>query len=198
MQTQNVVFDVPPLERWSPAQVWLRLAVVFGLGLVHTSISWLFYGLYLGLPVAAAVCIQRDGVAEYPNRGGQTVLRILHIWNAVIAYLLFLTDRFPTDPSDLVEVRFEVNPAGQVSVAQALLRLLTSIPEFLVIALLGPVAALLGVVAGASVLFTGRVPALTLRFLRVYVALQARWSVYHCSLVDVHPLFHFSSEWQPR
>jgi hypothetical protein len=197
MVDPNVSFDVNAPARYSRVQVLLRLGIVLLLGLLHTKVAWIFGAFYLGLPVIAALSIQSQGRADYPTRSGQAVLRVLHWWNASLAFLLFVTDRFPTSPSDLEDIRFEVRPSGDVDFSQAVLRLLTSLPEFLVIILLGWLAGLMAIVAGVAVLLVERAPGPVQRFVGFYVRLQARWLVYHASLVSAHPLIGFR-RWQPR
>lgn len=189
MSMSDVEIEVTPPERWSRIQVLLRLAVVFMLAQLQTRAGWILAAFYWVLPIVAALSIQQDGPSEYPLQGGKRVLHVLHWWTALLAYLLCVTDRFPTSSADLSAVRFEVIPSEAPSFARALLRLLTSLPELLLVALLGWVACLLAVVAAASILLLERVPPPILRFSRFYLALQARWLVYHASLVETHPLF---------
>lgn len=198
METQKISFDVQAPEHWDRIQLLLRVAVVVALGLLHTSIAWIFFAFYVGLPIAAAIAIQRYGASDYPTRAGRTVLRVLSYWNAFFAYLLFVTDRFPATAQDLARVRLDVDAAGTTTFDQALFRLLTSVPAFVVIALLGWVAVPVSLLAGVSVLLTEKVPSFASRFLRFYVDLQARSLAYHASLVDQHPLTDPQRHWQPR
>lgn len=193
----DIHFEVTPPERWSRIQVLLRLAVVFILAQLQMRAGWILVAFYWLLPVVAALSIQQQGAHDYPLQGGRRVHRVLHVWSAVLAYLLCVTDRFPTSAADLSSVRFEVIPGEDPTFARALLRLLTSLPELLVVVLLGWIASLLGVVSALSILLIERVPASILRLTTFYLALQARWLAYHASLVDTHPLFA-AAGWQPR
>jgi len=184
-------------ERRDRAQVVLRMAIVAVLGLLHASMAWIILLFYVGLPIVAAISIQRHGPEAYPRSGGSTVVALLHWWTAFLAYGLFVNDRFPAGADDLASVRFEVSPSGAVDFNRALLRWLTSFPELLVVAALGCVAAVLWLVAAASVLLVQRVPGSVQRFLRFYASLQAHWLLYHASLVDSHPLLG-SAHWQPH
>jgi hypothetical protein len=197
MSTPEVQFDVTPPQRWNRIQVALRLAVVVTLSQLEARAGWILMAFYWLLPIIAALSIQRQGAHEYPLGAGKGVHRVLHWWSALLAYLLYVTDRFPTSPADLSSVHFEVTPSDDPSFARALLRLITSLPELLVVALLGWVACLLAVVSSASVLMLERVPAPIVRFSSFYLALQARWLVYHASLVETHPLID-TPRWQPR
>lgn len=197
MPLRHVEFEANVPGRHDRAQVVLRLAIVAVLGLLHTSLPWIFLLFYVGLPIVAAVSIQRHGPEAYPRAGGSMVLGVLRWWTAFLAYLLFLSDRFPAGADDLAAMRFEVSPSAGVDVNRALLRWLTSLPEFIVVAVLGFLAAVFALIAAASVLLVQRVPDAVQRFLRFYVWLQARWLVYHASLVDAHPLLD-SPNWQPH
>jgi hypothetical protein len=195
MFDHDISFNVQAPTRYSRTQVLLRLAIVLLLGLLQTRLAWIFGAFYLTLPIVAALAIQNQGPTGYPSTTGQPVLRVLHWWNAVLAFLLFVGDRLPASAADLADVQFEVKPAGDVDFTHAVLRLLTSLPEFLVILLLGWLAGLMAVVAGVAVLLVERVPRVVQRFLTYYVTLQARWLVYHASLVSSHPLLD-ATRWQ--
>lgn len=188
MSSSDVQFEVTSPERWSRIQVLLRVAVVFMLAQLETRAGWFLGAFYWLLPVVAALAIERQGAREYPLHAGERLHRLLHWWSAVVAYLLCVTDRFPTSPADLRSLRFEVIPSEDPSFGRALLRLLTSLPELLVVAFLGWVACLLAVVAAAGILLLERVPGPILRFSTFYLSLQTRWLVYHASLVETHPL----------
>jgi hypothetical protein len=148
------------------AQVALRLAIVAMLGLLHTRLGWIFLLFYLGLPIIAAISRQRHGPETYPRAGGVMLIGALRWWTAFLAYLLFVSDRFPATARDLAAIRFEVSPSGAVDFNRALLRWLASLPEFLIIAVLGCLAGALAVIAAVSVLLTQRVPDVVQRFLR--------------------------------
>jgi hypothetical protein len=197
MFDHDISFNVQAPTRYSRTQVLLRLAIVLLLGLLQTRVAWIFGAFYLGLPIVAALSIQNQGPAGYPRMGGRSVLRVLHWWNAFLAFLLFASDRFPASTVDLGDVHFEVKSPGDVDFTGAVSRLLTSLPEFLVILLLGWLAGLVAVVAGVSVLLVERVPRFVQRFLGFYLSLQARWLVYHASLVNSHPLLD-ATRWQTR
>jgi hypothetical protein len=197
MFDQDISFKVQTPTHYSRTQVLLRIAIVLLLGLLQTRVAWIFGAFYLGLPIVAALSIQNQGPSGYPQMGGQSVRRVLHWWNAFLAFLLFVSDRVPASSADLDDVHFEVKSPGDVDFTHAVLRLLTSLPEFLAILLLGWLAGLMAIVAGASVLLVERVPRFVQRFLGFYLNLQARWLVYHASLVSSHPLLD-ATRWQTR
>jgi Domain of unknown function (DUF4389) len=197
MSAPDVQFEVTPPQRWSRIQVLLRLVVLFALARLETRAGWILAAFYWLLPVVAALSIQQQGAHEYPLQAGRGVHRVLHWWSVLLAYLLCVIDRFPTNAGDLSAVRFEIIPSEDPSFGRALLRLLTSLPELLVVAVLGWVACLLAIIAAASILLVERVPAPIVRFSSFYLGLQARWLVYHASLVETHPLLD-APRWQPR
>jgi hypothetical protein len=186
--TGDIHFDVERPARWARVQIFLRGAILALLALLGARAGWIFGAFYWALPIIAALSIQRDGAGEYPTRNGRAVLRVLHWWNAFVAYMLLVSDRFPAGAPELEAVRFDVTPSGAVDLTRALLRIVSSLPEFVVIILLGWVASALAVVGALWVLCTERVPDLIVRFELYYTALQARWLAYHASLVDSHPL----------
>ena len=184
MPNHEVRFEVRQPPRHARLQVALRVAIALLLALFHATAAWWLAVLYLLLPIVAAISIQHLGARGYAERAGKALLQGLHGWNAFVAYMLFVTDRFPAEPEDLALVSFEVEPSGRVDAAHALLRLVMSLPEFLVVLISGWAAALCSVVAAISVLLVERVPPGLWRFLSSYVAFQARWLVYHASLVE--------------
>ena len=187
METYPVVFEVAPRMRWERMQVLLRVAILIVLGFLGMSLGWALCALYVILPVLAAILISREGADGYIAGPGARVLRVLRWWNAFVAYFFMLTDRFPATEEDLAAVRFDVVPRGTPTVGSALLRLVTSLPEALVLAVLLCLGGLVWLVAAGAVLINERVPGFALRYLRFLVALQARMFVYHASLVDLYP-----------
>lgn len=197
MFNPDVSFEVQPPERYGRVQVALRVAILILLAVLRAPLVWIFAALYLLLPIVAALAIQGNGGRGYAPANGQGMHRVLHWWSAFLAFMSFANDRFPARSDDLAAVRFGVASTEPVDMGQALFRLVASIPEFLLVLLLGWVAGLLGIVAAVSVLLVERVPEAVQRFAVFYVSLQARWLAYHASLVSSHPLID-SKRWQPR
>lgn len=188
MDSYPVVFDVVRPERWDRMQVLLRLAILLLLGFVHASLGWLFCGFYLILPIVAAVLVSQRGPDGYLRDSGGSMVRVLRGWNALIAYMSFLIDRFPTDDETLARaIRFDVTPTGSPTVGRALLRLLTSLPELLVVAVLAWIGGFVWVIAALAVLIQQRVPDFAWRYANFWVGLQARLLAYHASLTDSYP-----------
>jgi hypothetical protein len=190
MSDYPVRFDVTPPARFERAQVLIRLLVLFVLAVLGGSLGWLYLLLYLALPVAAAAWLSGRTPEDYLARGRPTVVRVLGWIVALFAYLGFLTDEFP-GAGGARGVRFEVEPRGRPSVGSALGRLFTSLPGFLLGAIVGFVGAVASVVAAVFVLVDRRVPASIHDFMRGVVRWQARLFAYHASLVDAVPPLEF-------
>jgi hypothetical protein len=192
-----VSFEVQPPARYSRVQVLLRSAIVLLLALLQARLAWAFATLFVLLPIVAALSIQKHGGVGYESGGRDGMQRALHWWSAFVAFLFFVSDRFPVAREDLADVRLEVGPSEPVPVTQALLRLVTSLPEFVVVLACGWAAGTLAVIAALCVLVAERVPEPLRRFLTFYVSLQARFLAYHAALVSAHPLLD-GRGWQPR
>lgn len=188
MSDPSISFDVQAPARYSRMQVLLRLALVCLLALLQARLTWILAVSYLLLPVLAAVSIQNHDGAGYAEESRSSLLRVLHWWSAFVAFLFFVSDRFPGSSRDLASVRLEVAPGEPIVATQALLRLVTSLPDFVAVLLLGWVASVLAVIAAACVLVAERVPEFIRRFASFYVSLQARFLAHHAGLTGVHPL----------
>jgi hypothetical protein len=187
MSHYPVMFDVAPPVRWDRSQVLLRLLIFAALGLVGLSLGWFFLVVYMIVPIVAAVLISQRGTVGYLHGPGEKLLRLFHWWNAGVAYLAFLTDRFPTAEGDLHPVLFEASPRSVSGVGAALGRLLSSLPEALVLFILTWIGGIVWLVAAVGVLVNQRVPDFAWRYLRFVVGLSARLLVYHASLTDRYP-----------
>ena len=197
MLNPDVSFEVQPPARFARVHVLLRVAIVLLLALLQTRLAWIFATLFVLLPILAALSIQKHGGVGYEGSSRQGIQQALHWWSAVLAFLFFVSDRFPAAKEDLAGVRFDVGPSEPVVVTQALMRLVTSLPEFLAVLVLGWGAGALAVIAAVCVLVAERVPKPIRRFLTFYVSLQARFLAYHAALVSAHPLLD-GRGWQPR
>lgn len=187
MDGYPVTFDVVRPERWDRVQVLLRLLIFVALAFVGFRLGWFFAALYLALPVIAAVLISQRGSEAYLQGPGAQILQVLRWWDAALAYLGFVTDRFPTSTEDLATARLDAWPDGTPTVGTALMRLVTSLPEVLLLFVLSWVSAIVWIIAAVAVLFTEQVPDFAWRFQRYFVALQARLLVYHASLIEQYP-----------
>ncbi len=186
-----VTFDAEQPERYDRPQAALRLVILILLSLVGSVLGWLFGVVYLVVPVAAALLVQQAGASGYLAREPGRVSGWLRWLVAVYAWLLFLTDRFPSGAEP--GVSFGVTPGGSPTTASALLRLVTSIPSGVLLVLLGLVSALAWVVELVTVLVSEGVPRSLYGFQRGVVRWLARLLGYHASLVEEYPPFSFDT-----
>jgi hypothetical protein len=194
--TYPVQLDVTSPLRFDRAQLALRVVVAIALGCIGMTGSWLTWLLFLVLPVFAAIGVSTRGARRYLDELGPGLWRVLTWLLAFSAYMLLLTDRFPTGEPTGVQVEIQVD--GQPTVGSALVRLLTSIPSGIVLGLLGIVSWVLILVGAGMILIEGRVPFGILGFQRGILRWQARLLAYHASLVEDYPPFSFEDTHQPR
>lgn len=184
-----VQLDVASPPRYDRVQLALRLVLSLALGWLGVTAGWLWCLLFLALPVIAAVVISTRGSGPYVADFGPQLWRALSWLIAFSAYMLLLTDRFPTRESG--EVRAVVQIEGQPTIGSALFRLILSIPSALVLAVLGFVSWILVIAGAVMILIEYQVPAGILGFQRGVLRWQARLLAYHASLVDAYPPFSF-------
>ncbi|HEX3475289.1 MAG TPA: DUF4389 domain-containing protein [Kofleriaceae bacterium] len=187
-----VQIDTTSPLRFDRVQLALRLVIAIALGWVGISASWLGCVLFLALPVIAAVAISTRGAQAYLDDTGPRVWRVVSWLLAFSAYMLLLTDRFPTGEPTGVQV--QIQPDGHPTTSSALLRLIMSLPSAIVLALLGFVSSVLFVVGAVMILIEERVPAGILGFQRGVLRWQARLAGYHASLVDEYPPFSLEAD----
>jgi len=165
-------------------QVLIRLAVLVALGAIGcSSVYWL---LYLALPVVAALLVSRDGADGYLGHDAPLIVRVVRWFASAYAYLWLLTDALPTSDGG-GPVALAVDVGGRPTPGSALVRLLTSLPALLLLAILSMAAALLWIVAAIAVLVSERVPAAIADFIAMKLRYQFRVVAYHLSLVDAYP-----------
>ncbi len=185
--TFEVQRPTQPFDRGQTAvRVLLVLLLYFLLNGV-VGIAW------WALPVFAAILISQKGAQKYldeSEKGPVTWIRlVLGFWS----YASLLSDKLPLEnPAELVD--FKVQPGGSPSVGQALLRIILAIPHFLVLGILGFIAAFVWVGTVITVLMTGTYPEWGFNYLRGYLKWYARVLAYLASLVDPYPPFSFSDE----
>lgn len=183
-----VTFVAETPVRFERIQLVLRLCVLLAFGLLHVSLGWLFSVLYLLLPTAAAVMISRKGGGAFLAEGAGALGRLIEWVVAFYAYLFFVTDRFPVDRRDAA-VQLDMHATGAPTVASALVRLVTSLPHVIVLAILGIVAWLFSVFAAIAILFTEHYPEALRAFQCDVVLWMARVLAYHASIVEPYPPF---------
>jgi hypothetical protein len=181
-----VRFEVAPTSRRDRTQVLIRFAILLVVG----SAGWssLFWLLYLGLPVVAALLVSQKGSERYVSEDAPQIARGLEWVAAAYAYLSLLTDAFPVSPvRGAVETRIE--PDGAPTTESALLRILTSVPAAIFVALLNVIAVPCWLVGALAILFAGRLPASIGRLLEHVVRYRLRFFAWHLSIVEEYPRF---------
>ena len=188
-----VTFDVVRPERFERTQVVLRILLLIIISIVTGAVGWMFGLVYLLLPVLAAILVSNRGTERFIEEEGARVFGWLRWLVAFYAYLLILTDRFPTErPGEIV--RFDVRAGGSPTVGSALLRLVYSIPNAFVFLLLGIVSVAVWLIAAVMVLVRESYPEGLYNFQRGVLRWEARLLSYHASLVEEYPPFALDME----
>ena len=188
MAEYPVVFDITRPEKFERSQVFLRILLLIIVSIVTGTVGWMFGLVYLLLPVLAAILVSNRGSQRFIEEDGPRVSGWLRWLVAFYAYLIILTDRFPTERPEEI-VRFEVRAGGSPTVGSALLRLIYSIPNAFVFVLLGIVSVAVWLIAAVMVLLRESYPEGLYNFQRGVLRWEARLLGYHASLVQEYPPF---------
>lgn len=186
MAAYPVVFGIVRPERFARMHVLLRFVVFAVLAMFGVCVGHVGAFVFFVLPVVVAVLVAQKGSFRYMAEDGPRVARALQWILGAFAYLALLTDRLPSAETD-GPVRYEIHPEASPTVGGALMRLITSIPMALVLALLGIIASMVMGVASLFVLFTERQPAGLYDFQCAVMRASARFFAYHASFVDRYP-----------
>lgn len=191
MTSHPVQIEIRSPEHFDRMQLVLRLGLMIVLGAFGISGAWAAGLLYLLLPLAAAITISSDGGDAYTRDVAPQVWRVLRWLLELSAYMMLVTDRFPTADGDNVrtEIRFTARP----STASAVGRLFTSIPAALVLCVLSVVSCVLCMFAIVIVLVGAHMPGWILAFQRGVLRWQGRFAAYHASIIDEYPVFGFDT-----
>ena len=186
----EITIDLTHPTRLSRPHLLVRLLIACATGGIAHAIGWPGGVLYFGLPALAAVLIAQHGPARYLDADAPRILRVLGWLLAFYAYMMLLTDEFPLDTP---RVRYDFTPRGSPTVKSAVLRIFTSLPIAIVLALLGFIAAMLALFSMIGVLLAGHYPASWFDFQAGMLRVQARLLAYHASLTDDYPTLTFHS-----
>lgn len=187
-----VSVDVTSPPRFDRIQVLLRIALALALGWIGISMDWVVCILFVALPMVAAISLSTIGGERFANETAPRVVSVLSWLLQLSAFMMLLTDRFPTGGTDAVRIGFRFT--GSPTTGSALIRLLTSIPSGLVLCVLWFVSGVLWLVAAVMVLVSQTVPRAILTFQRGVLRWQARLVAYHASLVEEYPPFALDTE----
>lgn len=190
MTSYPVTFTVTRPWKLDRVQLLARVLLLAALSIAGVTVGFVMMLVYLALPAVAAALVAQKGSARFLAENGPRLTRALVWLQAAFAYLFLLTDRLPLDrPAETA--RLDIDPTGAPTAKDALLRLLTSLPSAIVLALLFCVAYLAWLASAVAVLFTERVPTAIYDFQCGVLRWQARLLAYHASLVDQYPPFAF-------
>lgn len=192
MASYGVIFDINQQERYDRVQIAIRVLIVVIVSLLSTVLGWLYGLIWLGIPVVAAILIAQKGGATYLREADDGMKKWLRFIIAFWAYMAILTDRLPNqDPRETL--RFETTSDGEPTAGGVLLRIITTIPHWIVLGFIGIVYWVLLIVAAIMVLIQEKYPEGIFTFQRGYM----RWSVrvlgYMAGLVQEYPPFAFDT-----
>ncbi|MGZ3441892.1 MAG: DUF4389 domain-containing protein [Polyangia bacterium] len=162
----------------------IRLLLLAALGTLGcSSLYWL---LYLAIPALAALMLSTKGFERYFAEDAPQLTRALRWLAAAYAYLWLLTDAAPTS-QESGPVELQIETSGTPTTSSALLRLFTSIPSLLLLAILSFAAGVLWVIGAIVILIRARPSAGIADYMALTLRYQFRLVAYHLSLVDRYP-----------
>jgi hypothetical protein len=186
MSASPIHVEITSPARFDRVQLVVRLLLGIALGWLGITTGWVVALLFIALPLIAAISVSL-GTERFRDATGPAVARVLDWLLQFSAFLLLLTDRFPSliAPSMRVDLPITARPTP----GTALLRLVTSLPSGVVLMVLWFVSGVLWVVSAITVLVARMVPEQILAYQRGVLRWQARLAAYHASLVDDYPPF---------
>ena len=188
--------EVRTPRRFERVQLALRLAVAVALGFLGIEGGWVWSALYVLVPVIIAALVAARGADQFASTVRPVVVRALGWIVAFQAYMALVTDRLPSW-AEAADARVVVRATTSPSIGSALLRLVLSIPSWIVMAVLAVVGCFLWVVSALAILFTETQPAALISYQRGLLRWQARLLAYHASLADQYPPFSFDTDAAP-
>ena len=188
MATYGVTYDVVQQEKYDKTQIAIRLVILVVLAVFAYAIEWVFGLAYLIVPVVAAILISQKGAQAYFSESERGMQRWLAYLAAIYSYFYMLTDKFALD-DPRTGIRFEVEPSGEPTAGNVLLRIILAIPHAIVLGLLGIVAFILAIIAAIMILANETYSQGIFDFLRGYMRWHARLYVYLAGFVQEYPPF---------
>jgi hypothetical protein len=180
--THPVQLRFDPPATMTRVHVLIRLVLLAALGTIGC--SSLYAVLYLALPAVAALEINRAGGAAYLQSATARATRTVTWLASAYGYLWMLTDAPPASEGP---VQLTVDPSGSPTVRSALLRLITSLPALLILAVLSIAATLLWCIGALIILVRQQPSAALMDFFALTLRYRFRLVAYHASLVDRYP-----------
>ena len=184
MAAYPVIYNVEQPAKYDRVQLAIRLVIFIILGFLGSLVSL----IYLAVPVYGAIQISQKGAQRYFAEAEENITKWLRWLAGAFSFLYLLTDEFPTGekPSP---VQFDVMPEGEPTVGGVLLRIITAIPHAIILAILGWIAIILGIIAVIMILIQEKFPAGIYGFIRGYMRWNARMYVYLAGLAQAYPPF---------
>lgn len=179
--------EASTLER---PQLVVRILVFIVIGMLGESTGGLFLLLYVLLPVVAAVLVTHRQGVNYIGQDAPWLCAVFGWVLALLAYLVFVTDRFPLEPERRA-VRLRIRTSGNPTASSALARLVTSLPHALFLCLLGLLSGIFWLVSALLVLVGEPQPRLLQKYQIAFLERIARVFAYHASLVEPYPPISF-------
>jgi uncharacterized protein DUF4389 len=187
-----VQVEVISPQQFDRAQLLLRIALAIVLGVVGITGGWLMWLIYLALPVIVSIAVSSTSPERFADEVAPALWRLSSWLVQLSAYMMLLVDRFPTGAETGVHAEWRFT--GTPTTGSALLRLLTSIPSGVVLAILSIVSHILWLVAAVFVVASRTIPPAILGYQRGILRWQARLLAYHASLVEEYPPFTLDTE----
>ncbi len=184
MAAYPAVFDIEQPPKFDRVHIAIRVLILIIMSIIG-SVWWL---VYLGVPVVAAIQISQKGSDGYLRDSPQTMTKWLGYLVAFYAYLGLLTDRLPNEDISQT-LRFEVQPGGTHTTGSAVLRIIKAIPSAIVLGIISILGAILALIAAIMVLVQETYPESIYAFLRGVMRWHVRLLVYLASLVEPYPPF---------
>lgn len=194
--TSEVKLEVHTPATYERAQLVVRLLICCALGMIHSSLFGIMGGLYLLLPLGAAILLSQHTSKGYLEDDGPWVVSVLEWVINLYAYMLFVIDRFPLTHAER-PLHLVTRPHGEPTLPNALSRLVTTLPHALLLLLLSIPSALATLIMAFAVLLSKSVPESLRSFQLRVIGLAARLLVYHASLTKLYPPFSMSSNLLP-
>ncbi len=185
----GVTFDATHQDHYDRVQVVIRVLILIVLSVI-TVASWIHGALYLAIPVVAAIMISQKGARKYLDESEQNMTLWLRYIISFYSYMALLTDKLPNQEG---AVRFDVEPQGEPTAGNVLLRIILAIPSAIVLAILGFVGAILGLIAVIMILIQESYPEGIFNFLRGCMRWESRLLAYMAGLVQDYPPFAFDT-----
>ncbi len=189
----SVRFDVVRPERFSRGGVPLRI-VILTLFFIPGAINWIASLFYL--PLTSAVIVRQKGAERFLAEDSGRMADLLRWMLGIYAYFAYLTDDISLDMPETA-IRYEVTTGGTPTTGSAMGRIVTDMPNIVAFGIVGIVALAVWIVAGFSILLTGRYP----RALWAYQCGVNRWQArlfsHHTSIVREYPPFRVQTRSDP-